>query len=118
MGTDRVNARARATTRGGAIRRLRAASFSLAALVLSSAAAPPVLAHSHDSDEVARLSIDQLKRFYLWCGRAAAGGQLDNGAIMQCSIFYEALKQRGFDGDFERLLAWSRANSTETSEKR
>jgi hypothetical protein len=116
MDTGRFNARG--AVRGGAFQRLRTASFSLAALVLLSAATPPALAHSHDSDEVARLSIDQLKRFYLWCGRASIGGQLDNGAVMQCSIFYEALKERAFGGDFEKLLAWSRANSTETSEKR
>lgn len=111
MKADRFNSRARASSRRGAVSRLRAACACAAALVLVGGAAPAALGHSHQSAEVERLSIEQLKRFYLWCGRAAVAGQLDNGAIMQCSIFYEALKERAFGGDFERLLAWSRENS-------
>ena len=118
MNPDRVNSRARAGMQRGAFQRFRAVCIVLAACVLSSAGARPALARADDGGEVARLSIDQLKRFYLWCGGAATDGQLDNGAIMQCSIFYEALKQRAFDGDFERLLAWSRANSSARIDKR
>lgn len=111
MKADRFNSRARASSRRGAVSRLRAACACAAALVLVGGAAPAALGHSHQSAEVERLSIEQLKRFYLWCARAATDGQLDNGAIMQCSVFYEALKERAFGGDFERLLAWSRENS-------
>ncbi len=118
MGNQRVNSSARTLSRGSALQRFRTASICLGALVLVGIAAPSALGHSHDSEEVDRLSIDQLKRFYLWCGRAAADGQLDNGAIMQCSIFYEALKQRAFNGDFEQLLAWSSANPTAGIDKR
>lgn len=55
------------------------------------------------------LPVDELKRAYLSCSDAALGGRLGNGAIQQCSEVYEELKRRAFDGDFERLLAWSRA---------
>jgi hypothetical protein len=54
------------------------------------------------------LAVDELKRAYLWCDRAAANGRLRAAEIAQCSVFYEDLKRRAFDGDFERLLAWSR----------
>lgn len=53
-------------------------------------------------------SVEELKRAYLSCSDAALGGRLNNGGIQQCSVVYEELKQRAFDGDFERLLAWSK----------
>jgi hypothetical protein len=45
---------------------------------------------------------------YLACDHAAMQGRLDSGAIAQCSVLYEELKRRAFDGDFDKLLAWSR----------
>jgi hypothetical protein len=40
-------------------------------------------------------------------------GLLGGAEVKACSVFYEELKKRAFDGDFDKLLAWSRAqNST------
>ena len=55
------------------------------------------------------LAVEELKRAYLWCNSAAAMGRLRTVDIAQCSVLYEDLKNRAFQGDFERLLAWSRA---------
>lgn len=60
-------------------------------------------------EEFDHLSIAQLKSAYLDCERASVRGHLTRVGIMQCSIVYETLKERAFEGDFERLLAWSRA---------
>lgn len=67
-------------------------------------------AHSQSLDaELKEVPIDELKRVYLSCDRAADSGQLNTGGIMYCSMVYEELKRRAFGGDFARLLAWSRA---------
>jgi hypothetical protein len=53
------------------------------------------------------LSIEQLKDFYLGCERDAAAGALATEDVMHCSIAYEELKHRAFDGDFKRIRAWT-----------
>lgn len=118
MGTLQFTSCTRTWSSGPAVSRIRRACGCLAVLTLVGVATPPAAGHSHQGLEVSRLSIEQLKRFYLWCGRAATAGELDNGAIMQCSVFYEALKERAFGGDFARLLAWSRAASASAVEQR
>lgn len=69
---------------------------------------PQVLGH-WDSDELKALSVDELKTVYLACDDAAASGRLTSPEIMKCSVVYEQLKQRAFDGDFTKLHAWSKA---------
>jgi hypothetical protein len=78
-------------------------------LILFSLAAPAAQSQSAGSEREA--SIDDLKRAYLLCDREALGGRLTNGAIMQCSIVYEELMRRAFGGHFDKLLAWSRAQT-------
>lgn len=72
------------------------------ALVFAAAAAfaqaPPA------GDEIPRL-----KAQYLACDEEATHSVLDAGSAMRCSQIAEALKQRAFDGDFERLLQWWRS---------
>lgn len=83
--------------------------FGAFALILAAAQAP--LAHSQSaSDELHSVPVEYLKRIYLSCAGAAVDGQLDNAGIMQCSVAYEVLKERAFDGDFLKLLAWSQAH--------
>jgi hypothetical protein len=55
-------------------------------------------------------SVEDLKSLYLGCDRASAAERLTRGQVMLCSTVYEALKRRAFDGDFDRLLAWSRGS--------
>lgn len=65
--------------------------------------------------EVASMSIDQLKQLYLECDRVASSERLDTGTAVVCSLVSEALKKRAFDGSFERLLAWWRAEKDAAS---
>lgn len=63
-------------------------------------------------------SIEDLKRLYLECDRVSIAQRLTQGDVMMCSTVYEALKHHAFDGDFDRLLAWSRANASRGSAER
>jgi len=53
--------------------------------------------------------IASLKNAYLACSGAALERKLDGGEAVVCSTVYETLLRRAFDGDFGRLLKWSRA---------
>ncbi|HEX2198987.1 MAG TPA: hypothetical protein VHG88_10250 [Burkholderiales bacterium] len=72
------------------------------------------VAHSQPSDAAA-VPIEELKNVYLSCNQAASDGRLDTAHIMYCSMVYEELKRRAFEGDFDRLLAWSRAADRQIS---
>jgi hypothetical protein len=61
------------------------------------------------------VTIEELKTIYLSCDREAMRARLTNAMIMQCSVVYEELKWRAFDGDFEKLLAWSRSQAAVSS---
>jgi len=63
-------------------------------------------------------SIEDLKRLYLECDRVSIAQRLTPGEVMMCSTVYEALKRHAFEGDFDRLLAWSRANASQGSAER
>jgi hypothetical protein len=52
------------------------------------------------------VTIDQLKLAYLECDRRASDALLDFSDAVHCSTIHEVLKQRGFGGDFRRMLAW------------
>lgn len=54
----------------------------------------------------ATASVEQLKRAYLECDRRAMDGVLDFDDAARCSMIHEVLKERGFGGDFDRMLAW------------
>jgi hypothetical protein len=56
-----------------------------------------------------------LKQAYLACSEAALDQALGRSGAVACSTIYEALKRRAFDGDFERLLVWSRRAHAERS---
>ena len=55
----------------------------------------------------AERTLDTLKTAYLQCERGAVSGKLATADIMLCSVIYEELKQRAFNGDFKRLKAWA-----------
>lgn len=111
MNTDPFDSSTRAATRADARPGTFAAIIRAVSLVSIVLAAPMAHGHSH-SGEFEGVPIAELKRVYLSCDRAATGGQLNSAAIMQCSIVYEELKRRAFGGDFGKLLAWSRAQSS------
>jgi hypothetical protein len=55
-----------------------------------------------------QLSELEMKTFYARCSQEGVARRLDGGEAMACSIGYDVLLRKYFDGDFERLLAWSR----------
>lgn len=57
-----------------------------------------------------RLSEREMKQFYSRCSQEGAERRLDGGEAMACSIGYDVLLNKHFDGDFERLLSWSRSD--------
>jgi hypothetical protein len=50
--------------------------------------------------------VDQLKDSYLACEQAARSTMLSNEDAMRCSVTYEELKQRAFNGEFRLLKTW------------
>ena len=58
--------------------------------------------------DIPRLSVEQLKTAYLACDRESSQGRLELLAFQNCSRIGDALLRKGFDGDFERQLAWWR----------
>jgi hypothetical protein len=51
----------------------------------------------------------ELEQRYAACNQAAMTRLLGFGEAAQCSMIYERLLRERFDGDFERLLQWSRS---------
>jgi hypothetical protein len=82
---------------------------TLAVALLSLVTIPPAASIEPDRGQLKGLTVDDLKALYLACNDRALEGQLGSGGIAQCSVVYEELKQRAFEGDFERFLAWSRS---------
>jgi len=54
--------------------------------------------------------VANLQKVWLQCDRLATTTLLDPGTAAECSRVHEQLLQRGFDGDFHRMLAWWQAN--------
>ncbi len=80
---------------------MRPLAFTLALAVVSTAStAQP------DRSQLAALTLDELKLVYLECDRRAGQTLLSVTEAVHCSMAAEELKQRGFGGDFGRLLAW------------
>ena len=77
-------------------------TFALAVVSTASTAQP-------DRSHLAALTVDELKPMYLDCNRRAGQTLLGAGEAADCSMVAEELKQRGFGGDFGRLLAWWQA---------
>ena len=83
---------------------MRPLAFTLALAVVSTAStAQP------DRSHLAALTVDELKLMYLECDRRASQTLLGAAEAAHCSMAAEELKQRGFGGDFGRLLAWWQA---------
>jgi hypothetical protein len=88
----------------------RTAAMVLALAAACPAAANPLRAH------LASASVEELKRVYLECDRAATHALLDLAVAAHCSMVGEELKHRAFGGDFDRLIAWWRAQKPPSSE--
>ena len=51
--------------------------------------------------------LSSLQRAYIACVVQSEERTLSTGEAAGCSVIHESLKQRMFDGSFERLLAWT-----------
>ena len=56
--------------------------------------------------EPARLDIPSLQSIYLRCADESTRSVLDSVTFAYCSAVGDALRDRAFDGSFERLIAW------------
>lgn len=88
--------------------RNRSLKLATASLLFLVASAAPAASETARGDRLRQVPIEELKLAYRYCNREALAGHLDGAAAMGCSLVYEALKRRAFEGDFDRLLAWSR----------
>lgn len=77
-------------------------TFALAVVSTASTAQP-------DRSYLAARTVDELKLMYLECDRRAGQTLLGAAEAAHCSMAAEELKQRGFGGDFGRLVAWWQA---------
>lgn len=85
----------------------RHAASSVAAAAFVCAAHAAALAQT-GMPSPATMPIDELKRSYLHCDRVSSHRVMDAGSAAFCSHVSEQLRLRGFDGSFDRLIAWWR----------
>jgi len=69
-----------------------------------------------DRAHLADISVEQLKGAYLECERRASRMLLDVDDSTACSMLHEELRQRGFGGNFRRMLAWWSAHKQQNAE--
>lgn len=92
-------------------RTLRALHLSIAALCLAASG----LGHANP---VPSLSDEALEARFWACDVASTHTVLSAAEGAQCVRWQDELKARRFDGDFERLLVWWRANKAEQHARR
>ena len=92
-------------------------ALAAVSLLLVAAVAAPTAARAEPLRvDVSTVPVDSLKETYLACDRLSRRTVLDFGTAVHCSTHSEALLRRGFDGDFEALLAWWRVASKADAE--
>lgn len=84
----------------------------LLAVILCTALSSVSAFGKSESGDKKQLSIAELKTIYLDCDRNVMRGRLGSSEMAACSVVYEELKKRAFNGDFDKFLAWSRAQDT------
>lgn len=75
---------------------------AIVALALAAATA----AVAGDLTEIDGMSIPDLKSVYLGCEARAQGNQISTDEIRLCTVVYETLKDKAFDGSFQLLNDW------------
>ena len=97
------------SNRRGMGRRTALARRLALALLPLALSAPAAFAQPRPAGrDVASYSVDELKRVYLACDRAATRARLDIAAAAGCSEISQELLRRGFGGNSNGLLAWWR----------
>lgn len=84
-------------------------SFVARAAILALLAGAGLAAQAQsDSSSLQLVPVDQLKAMYLRCERSAASGLMDVSDAARCSMLGEQLLDRGFGGNYPRLVQWWR----------
>jgi hypothetical protein len=78
-----------------------------AAVMILGLSLPPPATAQLGKPVHSEIPLETLKSAYLKCERMGLSGKLVTGDIMMCSVIYEEVKRRAFDGDFTRLKAWA-----------
>ena len=64
-------------------------------------------AHAHcERHAFSSTSVAQLKTIYLRCAEVSSRVVLDRATMGRCSAAADELRDRGFNGNFEQLIAW------------
>ncbi len=82
------------------------------AMILCTALSSVTAFGQSESSGREQLTVAELKTIYLDCDRSAIRGLLGDAEVKACSVVYEELKKRAFDGDFDKFLVWSRAQNS------
>ncbi len=82
------------------------------AMILCTALSSATAFGQSEGSDKKQLTVAELKTIYLNCDREAMRGLLDGAEAKVCSVVYEELKKRAFDGDFDSFLVWSRAQNS------
>jgi hypothetical protein len=82
---------------------LKASAILLTLSVFATHAQPP------DRSQLRALPIVELKAAYLECEQLASTTLLDSSTAADCSLVAEELLERGFGGNFQRMLTWWRS---------
>ena len=100
------------TTRRSTVRRSLAAvcmSFAATAFAQSPGSPPALESEARLAAHLEQAPHEQIQAVYVACSNEAEQRLLGFGEAAMCSLVYETLKRRVFGGDFDALLAWSRA---------
>jgi hypothetical protein len=58
------------------------------------------------------ISVAQIKTIYMRCAEVSSRMVLDSATMVRCSVAADELRDRGFNGNFEQLIAWWQLNRT------
>ena len=93
-------------------------NLPMQALVLTLPLAVLFAAHGQPLQQQQRMlgevPVPQLERTYLRCAEISTQSVMDAGDAVYCAMVADALRDRAFDGSFERLLAWWHAERGRT----
>lgn len=77
---------------------------------IAAAAALAAVTPASQAQGAAPASVAELERTFWVCDHLSTHQRIDSATAVSCSLAYEALKARKFNGDFTALLAWWREN--------
>jgi hypothetical protein len=99
------------TTKQRRVSHVTSTAITTIALLLGCIASATAFGQSESGDKK-QLTVAELKTIYLDCDRDVMRGLLGGAEAKACSVVYEELKKRAFDGDFDKFLAWSRVQNS------